>query len=213
MRIALLSTLVFAQFPVAAASAQIPDRGGLDLICPLVEHERQRALADHELDLKLIENEYQSRRKVFEMVERLWAVRSIEKEVYLDYRRLRDRTRVRVDRMKAQIAQQKSIVEQYLLTCSQVRGETTVEDIGERIEELHGQYRRIDCELLDKDVEIAKIDYEYDSAILSAARTLVESNIKTKFELVLEEYDLKQSKARVEGYRHRAKACKKKLKD
>jgi DNA-binding LacI/PurR family transcriptional regulator len=115
--------------------------------------------------------------------------------------------------MKAQIAQQKSIVEQYELICGEEREEKTVGEVKERIAALHAQYRRIDCELLNRDVEIAAIDYDYDAAILSATRTLVESNIKTKFELVIEEYDLSQSKERVDGYRSRAKACRKRLKD
>ncbi len=211
MRITLLTILAFAHLPVPTTSAQAPDRSGLDLICPLVEHERERALEDYELERKLIKSEYQSRRRMFDMVEKLWAVRSIEKEVYLDYKRLRDRTRVRVGRMSLKIAQQKSIVKQYELTCGQVRGETAVGDRREKINELHSEYRRIDCELLDKDVEIAEIDHEYDAAILSATRTLVESNIKTKFELVIEEFDLSQSKAQVEGFRRRANACRKRL--
>ena len=115
--------------------------------------------------------------------------------------------------MKAQIARQKSIVEQYELTCSEVREEKKVREVKDRIAALHTQYRRLDCELLDRDVEIAAIDYEFGSAILSATRTLVENNIKTKFELVIEEYDLSQSRARVDGYRRRAKACRKRLKD
>jgi hypothetical protein len=216
LRIALLTTLVFGHLPDSASTAQTAhatDRGGLDLICPLVEHERRRDLEDYELEVKLVESEYQSRREVFGMVEKLWAVRSIEREIYLDYRRLRDRTQVRVGRMKAQIAQQKSVVEQYELTCGEDREEKTVGEVKERIAALHAQYRRIDCELLDRDVEIAAIDYDYDASILSATRTLVESNIKTKFELVIEEYDLSQSKERVDGYRSRAKACRKRLKD
>jgi len=211
MRISLLAVFGFVQLPVPAAMAQAPEHSGLDLICPLLEHERGRALEDYQLELGLIENEYQSRRKIFEMVAKLWAVRSIEKEAYLDYRRLRDRTKVRVGRMKIQIAQQKSILDQYELTCGQVRGDSTVGEIRDRIIERHGRYRQLDCELLDKDVEIAKIDYEYDSEILRSTRTLVKSNIKTKFQLVIEEHDLSQSKARVEGFRRRATACKKNL--
>lgn len=207
----LLTTLACACLPVATAFAQAPDRRGLDLICPLVEHERQRALADQKLALKLVVNEYESRRRVFDMVEKLWAAHSIEKEVYLNYKRLRDRTKVRVGRVSAQVAQQKSIVEQYELTCGQARGETGTGDTKEKIDALQREYRRIDCELLDKDVEIAEIDQDFDAAILRATQTLVESNIKTKFQLVIEEYDLSQSKARVDGYRRRAKACKKGL--
>ncbi|MCP5068087.1 MAG: hypothetical protein GY946_16115 [bacterium] len=210
-RLSLLTAFVAACLPAPVALAQAPGHRGLDLVCPLLEHERHRALEDYELELGLVENEYQSRSKVFEMVERLWAVRSVEREVYLDYRRLRDRTKVRVDRMRAQIAQQKSIVDEYELTCSQLRGETTAAEIEDRIAELHNQFRLVDCELLERDVEIAEIDYEYDEEVLRATRTLVESNIKTQFELVIEEYDLSQSKARVEGYRRRAISCRKKL--
>ena len=201
----------FTHLPVSATLAQASGDRRLDLVCPLLEHERQRDLENYELLLGLVQSEYLSRGKVFEMVEKLWAVRSIEKEVYLDYRRLRDRTKVRVDRMRAQIAQQKSIVDQYELTCGQLRGEAKVGENEDRINELHNQYRRIDCELLDRDVEIAEIDFEYDEEILHATQILVESNIKTKFELVLEEFDLRQSKARVKGFRRRASACRKRL--
>jgi hypothetical protein len=212
-QISLMTTLAFAHLPVSATWAQASDRSGLDLICPLVEHERQRALEDYELELTLVESEYQARKKVFAMVERLWAVRSIEREVYLDYQRLRDRTKVRAGRAAVQIEQQKSIVEQYQLTCGQVRGETTVGDIQEPIDSLQRQYRRIDCDLLDKDLEIAEIDYKYDAEVLSATRSLVANNIKTKFQLVIEEFDLSQSKRRADGFRRRASACRKGLED
>jgi hypothetical protein len=212
-QITLMATFAFAQLPVSATWAQVSERGGLDLICPLVEHERQRALEDYELELALVESEYQARKKVFAMVEKLWAVRSIEREVYLDYQRLHDRTKVRAGRAAVRIEQQKSIVEQYQLTCGQVRGETTVGDIQERIESLQRRYRRIDCDLLDKDLEIAEIDYKYDAEVLSSTQTLVANNIKTKFQLVIEEFDLSQSKSRVDGFRRRASACKTRLKD
>ena len=123
MRISLLMAFAFTHLPVSATLAQASGDRRLDLVCPLLEHERQRDLENYELLLGLVQSEYLSRGKVFEMVEKLWAVRSIEKEVYLDYRRLRDRTNVRVDRMRAQIAQHKSIVDQYELTCGQWRGE------------------------------------------------------------------------------------------
>ena len=102
-------------------------------------------------------------------------------------------------------------LEQYELTCGLERGETSLENVEERINALQSEYRRIDCELLDKDVQIAEIDHEYDAAIFRATQTLVEGNIKTKFQLVIEAYDLSQSKARVDGYRRRANACKKRL--
>jgi hypothetical protein len=206
-------TLYLASAALFSASAQVPVVGGLDLVCPFAEHERQRALQDFKFELELVENEYRARKKVFDMIERLWAVHSIEKEIYLDYKRLRDRTKVRVARLTTQIAQQASIVEQYALACGQIRRETTIDDVSARIHELQAEYRRLDCELLDRDSKIADIDREFDEAILKATRTLVEGNIKTQFELVIEEYDFSQSKARSESYRRRAKACRTQLID
>jgi hypothetical protein len=65
----------------------------------------------------------------------------------------------------------------------------------------------------DKDLEIAEIDYKYDAEVLSATQTLVKNNIKSKFQLVIEEFDLSQSKGRVEGFRRRASACRNRLED
>ncbi len=103
IRVILLTTFAFVYLPVPPTLAQALDRRGLDLICPLVEHERQRVLEDYQLDLELAQNKYQARRKVFEMVAELWTVRSIERERYLDYKRLRDRAKVRVVRLNTQI--------------------------------------------------------------------------------------------------------------
>jgi hypothetical protein len=211
--IAAATTFMLLLVSGSIAFAEATDPVGLDFVCPLVEHERKRVLENYELERKLVESEYESRRRVFEMVEKLWAVRSIEKEIYLNYKRLRDRTRVRADRMGVLINQQQSIVGQYALSCRQTDGESESLDIIEQIETLQEQYRRIDCELLDKDLEIAGIDHAYDLEILNATRKLVENNIKTKFELVNDEFDLEQSKARVEAYRLRARACKKNLAD
>jgi hypothetical protein len=72
------------------ARSQAADVGGLNDVCSLVEHERQRDLADSESNLELIENEYRPRGKVFEMLEKLWKTRSIEREAYLDCKRLLD---------------------------------------------------------------------------------------------------------------------------
>ena len=65
--------------------------------------------------------------------------------------------------------------------------------------------------MLARDWEIAEIDYEFDKAVLDATRTLADSNIKSKYELVIDEYDLSQSKARVESYKSRTASCKKRL--
>ncbi len=75
---------------VTTAQAQSAGPGGLDLVCPLVEHERQRDLEDHQSELELVENEYHAISRVFDMVEKLWKVRSIEREAYLDYKRRRE---------------------------------------------------------------------------------------------------------------------------
>ena len=181
-------------------------------MCPLVEYERQADLQDSLVELELVENEYRARSQVFEMIEKLWVARSIEQEAYLDYRRPRDRTKVRIARLTAQIAQQESIVEQYTLTCSRIRG-TPVDRLPEKIAKLQAGYRRLDCEILARDAEIAEIDYEFDRQILKATRTLNERNVKSRYELVIDEYDLSQSKARSESYRRRAKECEKQLGD
>ncbi|MAG32008.1 MAG: hypothetical protein CL908_14085 [Deltaproteobacteria bacterium] len=204
-------TLCLAGAAFVSTAAQASDTGGLDFVCPLVEHERQRLLEDSKVELELVENEYLARKKIFEMIERLWAAHSIERETYLDYRRLRDRTKVRVARLTIQIAQQKGIVEQYVLACAQNRGARTATLVSARVEELQAEYRRLDCELLDRDSEVAEIDREFDEAILQATRTLADQNIKTRYELVVEEYDLSQSKARSDSYRRRAMECRKQL--
>ena len=180
------------------------------MVCPLVEYERQRDLHDSQIELELVENEYRARSRVFEMIEKLWAASSIQQEDYLDYRRLRDRTRVRIARLTVRIAQQENVVEQYALTCSHVRG-TPVDRLPEKIASLHAEYRRLDCEILARDAQIAEIDYEFDRQVLTATRTLNERNITSRYELVIDEYDLSQSEARLKSYRRRAKRCKKKL--
>lgn len=195
---------------VSTAHAQTVGPRGLDLLCPLEEHERKQAVEDAEFELELLENEYRSRKKVFEMMEKLWAARSIEREIYLDSKRLRDRTKASIARVTTLIAQRSSMAEQYALTCAQVRGEI-VDQVQEKVDELQAEYRRLDCELLSRDLDIARIDYHFDKAMLEATRTLVEGNIKSKYELVIDEYDLSQSKARVESYKARTAICKKRL--
>jgi hypothetical protein len=206
----LLLLLCVTSNAASIATAQSGGTGGLSPVCPLVKYERQRDLDDSETELELVKNEDLARNKVFNMIEKLWAVRSIEREVYLDHKRLRDRTRVRIARLNTQISQLKIVVEQYVLTCDQVRG-NPAEHLPERVNELQSEYRRLDCELLAKDSEIADIDYEFDQQILEATRTLVEGNIKSKHELVIDEYDLSQSRARSESYRRRTTICKEKL--
>ncbi len=190
---------------------QQADATGLDPLCPLVEHERQRALDDSRLELDLVKNEFQARSDVFDMVEQLWEARSIEREVYLDYKRLRDRTGVRIKRVQSQIAQQQAIAEQYEIVCGRLRGASLPEGPTARLATLQGEYRRLDCELLKWDMEIARIDRDVYAEIVEASRTMSERRIKSRFELILDEYELVQSQARLEGYRRRARECRAKL--
>ena len=140
------------------------------------------------------------------MIEQLWQARSIEREVYLDSKRLRDRTQASIARVETQIAQQASIAKQYALTCGRLRGEP-VDRLDERVRELQAEYRRLDCELLARDLDIARIDRAFDEAKLG----LVNGNIKSRYELVIDEYDLSQSNARVESYQARQVACRAQL--
>jgi hypothetical protein len=208
--VSLLSCLISAA--ALTAHAQSVDPRGLDLVCPLVEYERQRVLEDAQFELELVENEYRARNKVFEMVEKLWIARAIEQEVYLEYKRLRDRTKVRIARVTIEVAQQRSTVEQYGLACARVLSHS-IDQLKMAIDEMQAEYRRLDCELLARDTEIASIDHQFDKAMLEATRTLTESNIKSKYDLVIDEYDLSQSKAKVESYSARTKVCRKRLAD
>ena len=207
-----IACLIFSFSSIFAptASAQSVGPQGMNLVCPLVEHESLRHLEDSRFGMELLENEYRARLKIFEMIEKLWLARSIEQEAYLDYKRLRDRTKARIARSETEIAQRSSMSTQYALVCAQVRGEV-IDEIKKKVEELQAEYRRLDCELLDRDSAIAEVDYEFDRAILKATRTLAERNIKSRYELVLDEYDLSQSKARFDSFRTRAKMCKKQL--
>lgn len=199
-------------FAAADLRAEPSVPSGSDLLCPLVEHERKRALEDSRFELDLVTNEFRAREKVFAMVEKLWQTRSIEQEAYLDYKRLRDRTRLRMARLSTQISQDESIAEQYSLTCAAARGQT-VDRLQEKVEASRAEYRRLECELLARDAEIAAVDYEFDRAVLEATRELVARNTKSKYELVIEEYDLSQSKANFDSYRARTAACKQGLAD
>ena len=193
-----------------SSSAQPLDPVGLDLVCPLVAYERQQVLEDSQFEVELAENELRARKRVFEMVEKLWQARAIEQEIYLDYKRLHDRTKARLSLLATQIAQQRTAVEQYELVCKEVRSESN-SDPQEKITRLQHEYRRLDCELLARQAELAEIDYVFDKAILEATRALAEGNIKSRYELVIDEYDLSQSKAKHESYRNRMILCKKRL--
>jgi len=207
-----IAGLVFCLSTVVAPAARAQSVGprGMNLACPLVEHESLRHLEDSRFGMELHENEYRARLKIFEMIEKLWLARSIEQEAYLDYKRLRDRTKARIARSATQMPPRTSMAAQYALVCAQVRGES-IDGIQEKVEELQAEYRRLDCELLERDSAIAQIDHEFDRAIVKATRTLSERNIKSRYELVLDEYDLSQSKARLDSFRTRTRMCMKRL--
>ncbi len=194
----------------AGAADAAGETPGLDLVCPLELHERERDLADSRIEKTLTENQHRAQARVFEMIERLWATRAIEQEVYLDQKRLRDRTKVRITRLGLQIEQDRRALDQLELACADVRGEP-VEDLAQRVRSLQSEVRRLDCDLLAKDAEIADIDRAFDEEMLAATKILVERNIKSRHDLVLDEYALSQSKARSESYRARARACRSRL--
>ncbi len=196
--------------PGSQASSQPVDRVGLDWLCPLVEYESRRELEDHRMELELLRIEYRARSQVFEMVDQLWAAHAIEQELYLDYKRLRDRTKLGIARLVALVSRQESAVEQYTLACSPLRGRS-VDGLPAKIAELQARYRRLDCEVLARDADVAQVDYEFDREILEATRKLNKRDIKSKYELVVDEFDLGQSKARLESHRRRARECRKRL--
>ena len=195
----------------AAWGADVPPTG-LDLVCPLELHERARALEDARVEKTLTENKFRAQAKVFAMVEQLWAAKSIEQETYLDYERRRDRTKVQIARWAVQIEQDERALEQLALACGDIQGDDPA-DVADRVARLQAEVRRLDCELLAKDAEIADIDRTFDERVLAATSILVERNIKSRHDLVLDEYSLSQSKARSKSYRRRAKACRKQLRE
>jgi len=177
-------------------------------LCPLVSYERLRILEDFELERDLAANEYAARSRVFGLVEELWKLRSVERDLYLDYKRLRDRSKVRVGQLELQIAQQKAIVKQYALACTKdERGNVSV-DTARQLSELQRDYRRLDCEILDREWQMARIDLGYRDGVLEATRTLTQGKIKTRFELMVDEFERDQAKARADAYGRRAKACR-----
>ncbi len=196
--------LLFASSPAHAA-------GGFDRLCPLLDHDERRELEDLELELRLTKTELRARERVYAMVEALWKVRAVEQEIYLDYRRMRDRTRVRVDRVATAIEQQRAVVAQYDLICEGAGAATADAESSAKIDELNAEYRRRECELLGHDVAIAEVDLAFHAAVLEATRSLNQGNVKSKFELVLDESDADQAKARVDAYRRRAKSCRAQL--
>ncbi len=196
-----------------AAIIGAPDvaRAGFDRLCPLLDHEEHRELQDLELSLELARTELRARERVFEMVEALWQVRAVEQEIYLDYRRQRDRTRVRVDRIETEIEQQQTVVAQYDLICDGRKASAANAESTAEIDALNERYRELECKLLGYDVAIAEVDYAFHSAVLEATKTLNLGNVKSKFDLVLDEADAAQAKSRVEGYRRRARGCRAQL--
>jgi hypothetical protein len=55
--------------------------------------------------------------------------------------------------------------------------------------------------------------HEFDRAVLESTRALIEGHIKSRYELVIEEFDHDQSKARVERFAARGAACRSQLED
>jgi hypothetical protein len=101
------------------------------------------------------------------------------------------------------VSQRETALEQYGLAC----GDDATDEAAARVEKLQVLYRSLECELLGKDAEIAAIDAAYDEAVLESTRILADGNVKTKFELVVEEYALSQSAARMKEYVRRARRC------
>jgi len=210
--------LLLASAAPRVAHAESVDLDGSRLLCPLVLHERQRDLEDARFKLELTENEYLARKRLFVMIDKLWEARSIERELYLDYKRLRDRTWVRSKRLETRIAQLDSETKQVALACDQggksqsdASENEPLDTIAKKIDVLQAEYRRLDCELLARDLEIAAIDHEFDRAVLEATRAFIEGRIKSRYELVIDEFAHDQSKARVESFATRARACRKRL--
>lgn len=205
-----LATLVVLALPGAACAE------GFERICSLLEHERQRDLEDLEIELELVRAEHRARSRVFEMIESLWDVHAVEQEIYLDYKRQRDRTGVLARRFETEIGQKKVEIERFEAVCGSsgaapAAGGPAVPievRIEERIEELQDRYLRFECELLARDVEIAEVDLTFHAAMYEATRVLNERNVKARVDLVVDEFDLEQARARVEGFRRRASACR-----
>ncbi len=187
------------------SSGQLPvlAHDGLDPLCPFLLQERQIELDNLELAVQLDQTRLGVAEEVFVLLDGLWNNDAVERLAYLAGKHHRDTARVSLERARRRVERQQAVVEQYRLVCS-----TPVE---EQLSSAYRRYRETDCEVRALDIKVIEINLEHHRENLASILDLLENEVASRHQVILEERDVELMQKQLEQARQRAARCRQEI--
>ena len=168
------------------------------LCSPLIQEEMLQ-LEEFELEVELARAEFAARVRIFEMIDKLWENKVIERMIFLQSRYERDSTRLQFEAADRVAERQEALIERYRAACGKGNPETAPST---------GRYLRAHCDSLSKRVEAAKIDLEFDRQFLDNIHDLREGNVATAQDVILAELAVEKDEIRIADATRRLQICR-----
>ena len=197
------ATLIFV---VSAPSGIAQDI--LRPVCNLVIHDEQSKLEDARITVELAKSRHSAYLRIFEMIEGLWAARTISRMDYIRAKYDRDASRLELEKADLLLEKQTSLVDQYRLICDRTEPQHGKGERDEVIRKEYLHYRRADCDSLAKAIEVAETKLEYNRAYLQSILELRRGNVATQTQVILAELEVELEEKSLADARRRTEACR-----
>jgi outer membrane protein TolC len=195
---------------VLAASAI--SAGAQDLsspVCDVVIYDEQTELEDARNAVDLAKSDFSAYVKIFEMIRKLWESGTVPQMDYLKAKYDRDAAKLKLERADLILDRQSALVEQYRLICNQAGSGT--QDRLPAIRKTYLRYRRANCDSLDKAIEVAGTNLEFNREYLKIIAKLRQENNATHTQVILAELDVELEEKNLADSKRRAAICRSEL--
>ena len=195
------------------SSGQLPvlAHDGLDALCPFLLQERQIELDNLELAVQLDQTRLGVAEEIFVLLDGLWDNDAVERLTYLAGKHHRDTARVSLERARRRVERQQAVVEQYRLVCSTAVEEQLSSEKRRGLEQAYRRYREMDCEVRALDIEVIEINLEHHRENLASILDLLENEVASRHQVILEERDVELMEKQLEQSRQRAARCRQEI--
>ena len=185
---------------------QVAAAGGRDLLCTPALHEERVELEELRLGVGLARSDFEAYQKIYALIESLWEKEAIERMGWLRAKYDRDSAELSLARAEMLIERQEALVEQYEIVCE---GSGELSSARRRaLDEAGERYLRADCDQQAKQVEVARVDLEFQKEWLASILDLREGDVATVQDVILAELELEQDELRLADATRRSAACR-----
>jgi hypothetical protein len=180
-------------------------------VCMLVLHEERINLENAERTVDLARSTFEVRNKIYEMVAELYEGDAIDRMRYLRHKYNRDAAELELGRADIYLQRQRALIEQYGAACDAFAGEGDQRSKAEEIEQAYLRYREADCGIRTQEIEISRVNLEFNNELLASVLDLREAQVATLIEELDARLRVELEQKRLRWAEQRTEACRREL--